>query len=87
MEARFASVTSEELIQINVLIKVYIISLFQYILEQLFTSVSVAKALSTHVMPTGRSRAGHNKAKPFNKQLINLERSVLTGKSQNETSA
>ena len=39
MASRLASVTSEEMIQI--IFAVYIISLFQYILKQLFTSVSV----------------------------------------------
>ena len=41
MASRFASLTSEENIQINFFV-VYIISLFEYILKQLFTSVSVA---------------------------------------------
>ena len=45
MASRFVSVTSEEIIQINFFL-VYIISLFQYLLKQLFTSVSVASVFT-----------------------------------------
>ena len=45
--SQFASVTSGEIIQINFFV-VYIISLFEYIIKQLFTSVSVA---STGYLP------------------------------------
>ena len=57
MAPRFASVTSEEIIQINVFV-VYIISLFsEYILKQLFTEVEVDIYLApSFVIFTGKVR-------------------------------